>query len=259
VEFRTGVCVGQEVSGLELKEGFDAVVLASGATLARDLNVPGRGLRGVHFALEFLRSQNARGETATEAVAARELSATGKTVAVIGAGLTGDDCVEVALLQGAREVHQLEILPQASKLAEPGTVPHDGERVSRRYCVATKELRGDGAVRELRAARVEWPGSANGKVMRELPASEFTVKADMVILAMGFAPAVDEAVAEGLGLTAGARAVNKDGTTSVPGVFAAGDLVTGPSYVVTAIASGRKAAAKVCEYLARLPAPSPVR
>ena len=256
VEFRTGLRVGADISGRQLKEEFDAICLAVGATGPKDLDIPGRRQQGIHFAMDFLRQQNLRvaGTVLDEAEA---ISARGKVVAVIGGGLTGEDCVQTALLQGAKEVHQLEILPRAAKSAQLEDQDHDPDTVTRRYCVSAREFPGDGRhVRELRAAMVQWPPSAKGPVMREIPGSDFRMKVDLVLLAMGFAPTVDASLAEDLHLEtdAGGRIVIQNYATSADGVFAAGDLVTGASYVVTAIDSGRRAATKIIEYLAKLPA-----
>jgi len=255
VDFRTAVFVAQDVTGLQLREEFDAICLAVGASRPRDLNVPGRRHQGVHLAMEFLRQQNLRvaGKVFDET---SSISAKGKVVAVIGAGLTGEDCVETALLQGAQHVHQLEILPQSRTNGQGRDGTHDQDEVTRRFCVAVRQFGGDGMkVGEVRAVRVRWAPSADGPVMKEIPDSEFAIKADLVILATGFAPAVNPSLAEQLHLATDGtgRLVVKDFATSAEGVFAAGDVVTGPAYVVTAIDSGRKAAARIEAYLAKLP------
>ena len=255
VKFRTGVEVGADVPAGELRAEFDAVLLAVGAAVPRDLQVPGRNQSGVHFAMDFLRRQNR-----LEAGAASEadaVSASGKVVAVIGGGLTGEACVETAVMQGAKEVHQLEILPTSAVNGSIADRLPDG--VDRQYCVATKAFEGaGGGVGELQAVKVKWTNSSNGTVMEEMPGTEFGLKVDLAVLAMGFDPAIAPALAEQLGLESDERGRISvtEHATSAEGVFAAGDFVTGASYIATAIDSGRRAAAKIEEHLARLPAPA---
>jgi len=239
VTFRTGVTVGQDITGRQLREQFDAVCLATGARRPRDLNVPGRQRNGVCFAMDFLTQDS--------------LSAAGKVVAVIGAGLTGDDCIEAALEQGAREVHQLEILPESAVGIMPQETP---ENVHCNWCVSTKRFEGNGeAISSLRAVRVRWVNSTDGRVTKEVPDSEFTVQADLAVLALGYDVVVDADLAEQLGLALDAQgrlASCRNCHTDAAGVFAAGDLVTGAAYVATAIASGREAAEKIDKYLSSL-------
>jgi len=259
IEFRTGVEVGRHVLASELKEKFDAVLLAVGASRPRDLKVPGRGQEGVHFAMDFLRRQNRRlaGEQEGES---QSMDAAGKVVAVIGGGLTGADCVETAVAQGAREIHQFEILPSSAVAAEiEAHFPIEHEEVRRSWCVATKEFDGDGQhLRAVRAVRVQWVPSANGPVMKELPGSEFSTRADMALLALGYEAIVDNGLVRqlNLGTDDRGRAVIRDFATGAEGVFAAGDLVNGASYVATAIDSGRRAAEKINAYLARTSQPA---
>ena len=243
VKFHAGVEVGKDVSAAELRAQFDAVLLTAGASRSRDLDIPGRCQQGVHLAIDYLRQ-------AATAGAADAVSAKDKVVAVLGGGLTGADCVETALRQGAREVHQFEILPRPA--GGEGQSHGPSEKVHRRWCVATKQFGGQGRLTDLSGAAVQWLPSANGKTMREIPGSEFRMKVDLALLALGFDPVLEGPVAEQLGLARDARgaAVVQDCATSVPGVFAAGDLVTGASYVARAIDSGRKAAEKIDAYLA---------
>ncbi|MGA2265968.1 MAG: FAD-dependent oxidoreductase [Phycisphaerae bacterium] len=249
VTFRSGVEVGRDLPAQRLREEFDAVCLAVGASRARDLDVPGRRQQGVHFAMDFLRQANQPppGRYVAENGA---ISAKGKVVAVIGAGLTGQDCVEAALMQGARMVHQFEILPPSPPVGRGAHVLFPGP-VERQWCVVTKQFSGDGdRIREIRGAKVRWLHSERGPVMRELPGSDFRVKVDMALLAMGFDPVVDSGLAGQLGLAVDGRGciVARDGATSAPDVFIAGDVATGPAYVVTAIASGRRAAEQIHRY-----------
>ena len=251
VSFRTGVEVGRDTSAASLLRDFDAVCLAVGALHPRDLDVPGRGQKGIHLAMDMLSQQNRRiaGEDIPpdEAVWARD-----KVVVVIGGGDTGTDCVETARLQGAKEVHQFEILPRPAAGAND---EQEDDHVHRRWAVRTIGFSGrNGSVEELSAVCVNWANSPGGLTMKDVPGSEFKLKADMVVLATGFEAAVGTALAEQLGLPCddrGAVAVNGC-QTKVDGVFIAGDLQTGPRYVATAIDSGRKAAAAIDEYLARV-------
>ncbi len=252
VEFRCGVDVGRDVTGEQLRTDFHAVLLATGARRARTLPVDGAEQPGVHLALDFLRQENLRAN-GHEVDDSRRIHAQGKVVAVIGGGLTGEDCVETALAQGAKEVHQLEILPRGHDDDVPHA-DHYGEEVIRRWSVATKafEHRNGAGLTALRAARVQWINSANGPVMKELPESEFRIDVDLALLAVGFEPVLPRALCEQLGLDVtpkGVPVVN-DFATTADGVFAAGDAVNGATYVVTAIASARRAAERINRYLA---------
>jgi glutamate synthase (NADPH/NADH) small chain len=254
VVFRTGLEVGRDVEPQHLREEFEAVCLATGATRARDLDVPGRRQRGVHFAMDFLRQANQRdmGQYVSQAGA---ISAKGKVVAVIGGGLTGADCVEAALGQGAKMVHQFEILPRAADEAR-STAVLPAAAVDRQWCVVTKQFGGDGTrIDEIRGAKVRWMYSDDGPVMRELPGSDFRVKVDLALLAMGFDPVVDADLATALHLATDGdgRLATSASATSSPDVFVAGDVATGPAYVATAIASGRSAAEAIDAYLSKTP------
>ncbi len=253
VAFKTGVRVGRDLSGAELRERFDAVLLATGARRQRDLPVPGRELQGVHLAMDYLRDENLRAAGGA-ADAPGAIDARDKVVAVIGGGLTGEVCVELAVKQGARRVHQLEILPEADNA--PGMTAEAPENVERHWCVSTREFSANGsAVAALQAVRVKWVPSPNGHQPQELPGSEFALDVDLAVLAIGFDAVVDPDLAQQLSLAAddAGRPVVKDHQTSTEGVFAAGDLLTGPAYVATAIASGRKAAEKIHDYLTAHP------
>lgn len=257
-EFRTGVDVGVDVTVEELRESYDAVVLAGGATAWRDLPAPGRELSGVHQAMEYLPGANrvARGE-----LDAPPITAEGKHVVVIGGGDTGADCVGTAHRQGALSVTQLEIMPRPpEKRAEAHPWPtypmlyrvtsaHEegGERL---YAVSTVEFLGDdaGAVRALKLVEVE----ASGGRFEPVPGTEREIPAQLVTLAMGFVgPEKDGLLTElGVGLDARGNVARDDSfATDVDGVFVAGDMGRGQSLIVWAIAEGRSAAAGVDAYL----------
>lgn len=265
--FRAGVEVGVDVTGEQLKARYDAVVVATGATVARDLQVPGRELAGIHQAMEFLPQANrvALGETVEGQIRADD-----KHVVIIGGGDTGADCLGTSIRQGAASITQLEIMPQPGESRPTGqpwpTYPmlfrvssaHEegGDRV---YGVSTKEFVGDedGNVRALRLVDVTFEG---GKLV-EIEGTEREVPADLVLFAMGFTGPETNTVVEQLDLELDERGnVRRTPTyqTSVPGVFAAGDAGRGQSLIVWAIAEGRAAAAAVDEYLTgstSLPAP----
>jgi glutamate synthase (NADPH/NADH) small chain len=257
--FRTGVDVGGAVTGKALRDRYDAVVLAVGATVPRDLPVPGRQLDGVMQAMEFLPPANrvALGEEVENQVVA-----TGKDVIVIGGGDTGADCIGTAHRQGARSVTSLEIMPRPGPdrpAIQPwptyptlyrvaGAHEEGGERI---YAVSTKEILGDdlGRVRALSLVEVK-PGNVGGFVEVEGTARE--IPAQLVLLAMGFLGPQTNGVVEQLGVELDERSnIKRDKAfmTSVPGVFAAGDAGRGQSLIVWAIAEGRSAAAGVDAYL----------
>ncbi|MCK5113318.1 MAG: FAD-dependent oxidoreductase [Phycisphaerae bacterium] len=243
IEFKCGSQVGVDINAAELAAEFDATCLTTGRQLSRQLNVPGCDLGGIVTASDYLRSQILAGDGIPS------INASGKTVAIIGGGLTGEDCVEAALKQGAREIHQLEILPQY-KVANSATP----EGVEKHWSVKTTVLSGDGGqVRSLRAVRVSYNSNGAKQVCEEIDGSEFDIPADIVVLAMGFEPKVDKKVAEQLGLVLtenGSLEVDENDATSRPGVFAAGDLIASQAYVATAIDSGRRTASIINKYLA---------
>ncbi|MFW6091958.1 MAG: glutamate synthase subunit beta [Actinomycetota bacterium] len=265
--FRTGVDAGGAVTGPELRRRYDAVVLAVGATAWRDLPVPGRELRGIHQAMEFLPQANraSLGETVPD-----QITAEGKNVVIIGGGDTGADCLGTVHRQGARSVTQLEIMP------EPPASRHDStpwptwplmlrtsaaheEGGAREYSVSTQEFLSDGsgAVRALRLVEVRRGESG----FEPVPGTERELEADLVLLALGFVGPERSGLVEQLGLELDERGnIARDGSyaTSVPGVFAAGDAGRGQSLIVWAIAEGRSCAAAVDQYLTgdeRLPTP----
>ena len=272
VVFRTGVLIGKDfpvsVHNLaketifpeQLEKEFDAVVIAGGAEQPRDLPVPGRELKGVHFAMDFLPQQNKveAGDKVKD-----QIRATGKHVIVIGGGDTGSDCVGTSNRHGAASVAQFELMPQPPEAEDKPLVwpywptklrtssSHE-EGCERDWAVATKRLEGkNGKVEKLIAARVEW---VDGR-MQEVANSEFEMKADLVFLAMGFVSPVAQVI-DAFGAERDSRGnvkAHTDGEdcyqTSVPKVFAAGDMRRGQSLVVWAIREGRQCARAVDEFL----------
>ena len=268
VTFKPGTHVGVDVSAKELLNEFDAIALTGGSEQSRDLPVPGRELDGVHFAMEFLPQQNRRvaGDSIPEASA---LSAQGKHVVVIGGGDTGSDCIGTSFRQGARSVTQLEIMPQPpekenKQLVWPEwpnkmrTSSSQEEGARREWCVATKKITGEnGRVTAIHCVRVEWEKDNNGGwKMHEVPGSAFELKADLVLLAMGFVHPVHEGMLDELGVVYDGSGNVKGDTegrdaykTSLDKVFAAGDMRRGQSLVVWAIREGRQCAHSIDEYL----------
>jgi glutamate synthase (NADPH/NADH) small chain len=267
--FRSGVNVGVDVTGTQLKQRYDAVVIATGATAARDLPVPGRESGGIHQAMEYLPQANrvALGETVED-----QIVATGKDVIIIGGGDTGADCLGTAHRQGARSVTQLEIMPRPSDERPAGqpwpTYPmiyrvasaHEegGERV---YSVSTSEFVADdnGQVKALKLVEVEL---VDGR-FTPVEGSEREIPAQLVLLAMGFTGPEREGFLEQLGVELDERGnVRRDASyqTSEEGVFACGDAGRGQSLIVWAIAEGRSCAAGVDAHLtgsSTLPVPIP--
>jgi glutamate synthase (NADPH/NADH) small chain len=263
VVFETGVEVGRDLHIQQLRDEFDAVLLAGGAQVARELRVAGRQLGGVHLAMEYLVQQNRRiaGDTIPEA---QSITAEGKRVVVIGGGDTGSDCVGTCHRQGATEVFQFELLPQPPKERADSTPwPHwpmklrtshaHEEGGHRDWSVSTTQLEGaNGRVQRLHAVRVELEQGANGPKFVEVAGSEFTLDVDLVLLAMGFTGVPQEGLLGDLGVTIGPRgAVSTDAhyRTNIPGVFAAGDMRRGASLIVWAIREGRDAAASIDRHL----------
>jgi len=265
VEFESGVHVGQDLSARYLQGTFDAVLLTMGAGKPRPLEVPGAELRGVHFAMDFLTGQNRRvAGDPVDTGRSPPILAKGKHVVVIGGGDTGSDCVGTSIRQGAVSVTQLEILPRPPERSNPKTPwPHwplilrtstsHEEGCERRFSVLTKELLGaDGRVSRLDGCEVDWTEGPNGWQMKERPGTTFSLPAELVLLAMGFLHVEHEGLVDQLGLPLDGRgnvAVDR-WMTGAEGVFAAGDVVKGPSLVVHAINHGRLAAAAVHTWLA---------
>ncbi len=268
VSFELGVEVGRDVSARYLLRHFDAVLVCTGAGAPRDLDAPGRDLDGIHFAMDFLTGQNRR--NMGEVIAPDErISAEGKRVVVIGGGDTGADCVGTSRRQGAREIVQVELLPEPPRerpadnpwptwpqVLRSSTSHQEGCR--RLWSVLTREALGrEGCVRALRCVRLDWsaPDEGGRRSFREVPGAQFDLPAELVILAMGFVHTEHGGLVEELDLETDARgnlATDERGMTSATGVFAAGDSAVGASLVVRAIAAGRRVAASVGDYLDRL-------
>ncbi|MCW8970191.1 MAG: glutamate synthase subunit beta [Rhodospirillales bacterium] len=265
VELRPNTCVGIDVPAKGLLNRYDAVLLAGGSEKPRDLEVEGRDLGGIHFAMDFLTQQNRRvaGEPVYEGDA---IVATGKHVVVIGGGDTGSDCVGTSIRQGALSVTQIEIMPKPPEKENKGltwpfwankmrTSSSQEEGCTRDWCVTTHAFEGEnGVVKNLRAGRVDWTQDDSGRwSMSEIENSQFNLKADLVLLAMGFVHPQQEGMLKELGVDFDQRGNVKAGTddyrTSVDKVFAAGDMRRGQSLVVWAIQEGRQAARAIDEYL----------
>jgi len=273
VVFRPSVNVGVDVSMSRLRSDFDAILLAGGAGQPRDLNVPGRELQGIHFAMEYLTLQNRRCE-GDEISDDRFISAKGRDVVIIGGGDTGADCLGTAHRQGARSVFQLELLPQPPETRADNNPwptwpqifrvsPAHEEGGERLYSVSTQRFVGDrkGRVRALQASKVEMVRRDGRMEFVPVPESDFEIKTDLVLLAMGFVGAERGPLLGDLGVSVTARGnVGRDAKwmTNVSGVFTAGDMQRGQSLIVWAIAEGRSAARAIDEYLmgeSQLPAP----
>jgi glutamate synthase (NADPH/NADH) small chain len=269
VTFVTNAHVGVNVPVEALTEHYDAILLAGGSEQPRDLKIPGRELKGIHFAMEFLPQQNRRCE-GDQIDPALEILATGKRVVIIGGGDTGADCLGTSLRQKALSVHQFEIMPKPPETRATST-PWPMWPLQLR----TETSHEEGGIRDWSINSIQFTGDANGNV-RQLHAirvgpppsftpvagSEFTLDVDLVLLAMGFLGPVRAGMIEQFGVALDGRgnvAANADYQTSVENIFAAGDMRRGQSLVVWAISEGRKAAAAVDRYLATVDEPAPQR
>jgi glutamate synthase (NADPH) small chain len=257
VRFRTNAHVGVNVAVEDLRREHHALLLAGGAEHPRDLRVPGRELNGIHFAMDFLPQQNRRNE-GDHVPEDQAILAGGKHVVIIGGGDTGADCLGTCHRQGALSVTQFELLPKPPDDRAPSTpwplwpmmLRSEGaheEGGTRDWSVSTARFTGDedGNVKQLHALRVD-------SKLQTIPGTEFTINADLVLLAMGFLGPVRNGMIEQLGVKVDQRgnvATGDNYMSSVPGVFAAGDMRRGQSLVVWAIAEGRKAAAAIDKYL----------
>ena len=275
-QFRTGVDVGVDITAEALRKKYDVVVLSGGATIPRDLPVPGRHLNGIHFAMEFLPLANKlqEGDTFDDSPAPDlpPLNARGKNVVIIGGGDTGADCLGTSIRQGAASVTQLEILPRPpesrSETTPWPTYPliyrvssaHE-EAGERMFAVSTKHFEGDadGNVTGLVLSEIN---AVDGR-FEEVPGTERTIPCDLALLAMGFTGPQRGGLLDALGVeydTRGNVARTREWATNVPGVFVAGDMGRGQSLIVWAIAEGRACAAAVDEYLSGETAlPAPIR
>lgn len=257
IEFMTNTEIGRDIPGKQIMLEFDAVCLATGAGKPRDINPVGRELKGIYFAMDFL-SQQIRVLQGEEDVTAERISAKDKHVLVIGGGDTGSDCVGTSIRQGAKSVTQIEIMPKPPVGKNPATPwpspypqilktssSHE-EGCSRHWLLNTISFNGeDGFVKEATAESVRWEAGDNGRYSMVSSGQEEKLQADLVLLALGFVHPVHEGLLDELGVDYDVRgnvAVNKQHSSSVPKVFAAGDTIMGASLVVKAIASGRKVA-----------------
>ena len=273
VLFRAGCSVGRDLTTDDLLANFDAVVLAGGATIPRDLPVPGRGLRGIHFAMDYLTAQNRRC-LGDRLPAEESISAEGQHVVIIGGGDTGADCLGTALRQGAAAVRQLELLPRPPESRAADNPWPEAPRVfrissaheeggERLFAVSTDSFVGDdeGRVRALRAVRMEAAAPGGRSPFRPVPGSEVELPADLVLLAMGFTGPERNGLLSQLGVRVTERGTvwrDANWMTSVSRVFTAGDMQRGQSLVVWAIADGRSCARGVDLFLmgeSELPAP----
>ncbi len=268
VDFRTGIEIGVDVAMTSLLAEFDAVAMTGGAESPRDLEVPGRDLDGIHFAMDFLPQQNKRnaGDSEERAAPRGTITAAGKHVVVIGGGDTGSDCIGTSMRQGAASITQLEILPRPpdrenKALTWPDwplklrTSSSQEEGCERDWSVLTKRAVGNGAgITALDCVRVEWTKGPDGRwAMTEIADSAFPLKADLVLLAMGFLGPVKTGMVEQSGAAldprGNVRADTVDYRTSVAKLFAAGDMRRGQSLVVWAIREGRQCARAIDEFL----------
>jgi glutamate synthase (NADPH/NADH) small chain len=262
VTFQPSTNVGGDYPVDRLRAEFDAVVLAAGATAARELPIPGRELKGVHLAMDFLPQQNkvVAGDSVSQ-----QILATGKRVVILGGGDTGSDCLGTSNRQGAVSVHQFELLPQPPETRTDvwpfwpmilRTSSSHEEGVIRDWSLNTKRFSGDaqGNVKKLHAVRVDWRPGENGRPqMIEVPGTELEIETDLVLLALGFLGPERDGLLTDLGVKLTERGnvdVDEDYASSVPGVFACGDARRGQSLVVWAIWEGREAARGVDRYLA---------
>ncbi|MFA6541975.1 MAG: glutamate synthase subunit beta [Bacteroidota bacterium] len=259
IVFTTKTNVGVNISAEELRQSYDAIVLCGGSESPRDLKVPGRELKGIHFAMEFLPQQNKRIQ-GDKLDSAKEILATGKNVVIIGGGDTGADCLGTSLRQKAKSVHQFEIMPKPP-LERAATTPwpmwplqlrtessHE-EGGTRDWAVGTVTFEGDefGNVKKLHAIRVGPPPGFS-----PITGSEFTIDADLVLLAMGFTGPTKSGLLDELGVAIDSRgnvSTDENYMSSIPGIFSAGDMRRGQSLVVWAISEGRKAARAVDKFL----------
>ncbi len=259
VRFKTSVAVGVDVSSEALLRDFDAILLTMGARAPRDLPVPGRELDGVHYAMDFLTQQNKR-VAGDASIPGKPILAAGKHVVVIGGGDTGSDCVGTSIRQGAKSVTQIELMPKPPLVRMPQnpwpewplilrTSSSQEEGMERDWAISTRSFRGEGGrVVALDTTRVTLEG---GKI-NPVAGGDLPIPCDLALLAMGFVGPERQGPIEQLGLALDARGnikTDASGATSVPRVFAAGDVSRGQSLVVWAIADGRRAAAGVDTFL----------
>ncbi len=264
IKFVTNTTIGKDISGQQLLKDFDAVCLAGGSRVPRDLPIEGRALNGIHFAMDFLTQSNKR--AVGDAIKEEEILATGKNVVVIGGGDTGSDCVGTSNRQKAKSITQIEIMPKPGEnraadnpwptfpMVLKITSSHE-EGAERHWSVLTKKFEGEnGQVKKLHCVSVEWyfNKEAGRMDMKEIPGSEFVLEADLVLLAMGFVHPEKEGLLTELGVEYDPRGnVKTSGKydTNIKKVYAAGDMRRGQSLIVWAIAEGRNAASEIDAFL----------
>jgi len=264
VIFEGGIAVGEDISFNYLKRHFAAILLAGGAEEPRDLIIPGRNLKGIHFALDLLKAQNKRilGEPLT---AEEDINATGKNVVVIGGGDTGSDCIGTAIRQGAKAIYQMEIMPRApEKRGEGNAWPlwpvvdrvssSHQEGGTRHWSVATKEFSGNQSneVVKVHCCEVDWVEEDGSLTPQRIDNTDFALAADLVLLSLGFSGPGPNPLADAIGLARDERGnilVDDRHLTSVDGIFCAGDIARGQSLVVRAMADGVQAAADIDKFL----------
>lgn len=262
IEFKTGITAGQDISAGKILKQYDAVILAVGVGQPRDLSVEGRSLKGIYFAMEFLDQSNRK--VAGKTVVGEEINAAGKHVLVIGGGDTGSDCVGTAIRQRAASVTQIEILPKPPETRSENnpwpywpdvlrTSSSHREGCERRWSLLTKRFLGEnGRVNQVETVEVSWGRDKNGHWQMTEKGQPELLKADLVLLAMGFTQPVHEGLLNALGVEYDIRGnvkTNDQKQTSVPKVFAAGDVTRGASLVVHAIYEGQQAARCVDDFL----------
>lgn len=259
IVFTTKTNVGVNISAEELRRSYDAILLCGGAESPRDLKVPGRELKGIHFAMEFLPQQNRR-NAGDKTDPSKDILATGKRVVIIGGGDTGADCLGTSLRQRAASVHQFEIMPKPP-LERAASTPWPAWPLQLR----TESSHEEGGIRDWALTTTKFEGDANGNVTKlhgirvgpppnftSVSGSEFSMDADLVLLAMGFNGPSKNGLLDELGVALDARSnvsTDKEYMSSVPGIFSAGDMRRGQSLVVWAISEGRKAARSVDKFL----------
>ena len=266
IQFESDVNIGEDLSARYLKKSFDVILITAGAGQPRDLRAPGRGLERIHFATEYLTQSNQR--VSGELKNNKPITTKGKQVLVIGGGDTGSDCIGTAHRQGAKEVIQFEILEQPRKWNKSNnpewpnwpvilrTSSSHEEGAKREWGILTKQFSGRGIkVEKVHCCRVEWEKDKNGfpGKMKEIPGSEFQLKVDLVLLAMGFVHIEHNRLLTDLGVEFDERSniqVEKNYSTNIDGVFSAGDANTGASLVVRGIFHGQEAAKAIDKYLA---------
>lgn len=264
IKFKTGVSVGTDVSFEQLREKYDAICLSGGATVPRNLNVDGRELNGIHFAMDFLTQQNML-NAGKEVPEDEIISAKDKHVVIIGGGDTGADCLGVSIRQGAKEIVQLELMPKPPEsrtedmpwpewpmILRNNTAHEEGGE--RQWSVATKYFIGndENNVSEIHCINLEWVEEDGRKKMKEIEGSDFVLKADLVLFAMGFLHPEHGELVQQFSLELDGRGnikTDDEYMTSLPGVFSAGDMRTGQSLVCRAISDGRECAEMIDEFL----------